>query len=73
MCRKEEIAEVVAERTALSFTELKQETGLENGVLQYYIRESCEIYKREGPVVHKEKCQDCRLRSFCRERCVQTT
>lgn len=56
MGRKEEIEEVVAERAALSFTELKQETGLENGVLQYHIRESGEIDKRKGAVVHKEKC-----------------
>ncbi|MFB6241424.1 MAG: helix-turn-helix domain-containing protein [Candidatus Nanosalina sp.] len=68
--RREMIEEVLEENRGMSFTKLKQETSLENGVLSYHIRKSEKLEKHRGAVVHREKCRECPLRKFCSEKCI---
>ncbi|MFB6204436.1 MAG: winged helix-turn-helix transcriptional regulator [Candidatus Nanohaloarchaea archaeon] len=64
------IEETVEENDGISFTELKDETGLCNGVLQYHIRRSDKIHKKKSAILPVGRCEECRFNEICQDRCV---
>ena len=67
---REVIESTVEEEKALSFTRLKEETDLSNGVLQYHIHDSDKILKKRGAVVHSGVCESCDYREACESKCI---
>lgn len=67
---REEILEELKSEKGLSFTALKERTGLSNGVLQYHIRKSDRIMKKRGAVLLKGACENCRFQEKCKEACI---
>jgi radical SAM protein with 4Fe4S-binding SPASM domain len=67
---REVIVSTVEEEKALSFTELKEMTGLSNGVLQYHIRDSEEVLHKRGAVLYKGVCESCDYREACEKKCI---
>lgn len=55
----------------LSFTELKERTGLENGVLQHHIKKSEKIEKVRGAVMLKNECAKCKVSAPCENECIR--
>lgn len=70
MGRTRTLEKIVSTRGGMSFTELKNRSGLENGVLQYHIRKSRELSKEKGAVIHRKRCAECPLTQLCQEKCV---
>lgn len=68
---REEILEEVKSEKGLSFTNLKERTGLSNGVLQYHIRKSDKIMKRKGAILFEGACDECRFQGKCEKACIQ--
>jgi len=66
----EVIQSVLEENRALSFTDLKERTGLSNGVLQYHIHNSEDIMKEKGAVFREGACEGCAFRDICDDSCV---
>ncbi|MFB6207998.1 MAG: winged helix-turn-helix transcriptional regulator [Candidatus Nanohaloarchaea archaeon] len=64
------IEETVEENEGISFTELKEETGLCNGVLQYHIRRSENIRKKKGAILPVDLCEQCEFNEVCHDRCI---
>lgn len=72
MDNREKIEQSVGENPGVSFTELKEITGLANGVLQYHIRRSDSIEKKKGAILEKGFCDNCDLRGLCAKKCLLT-
>lgn len=53
-----------------SFSDIKDSTQLENGVLQYHINNSGDIVREKKAVMLKDQCKRCDLKRFCQERCI---
>lgn len=66
------VEQTVKKNTGITFTELKQETGLSNGVLQYHLRNSSRIVQRRGALLHRDQCGECGLQDICRARCIHS-
>lgn len=66
------IEKAVEEQRGLTFTALREETGLSNGVLQYHIRKSDKITRERGAILPKSACRECELQDVCRDRCMHT-
>lgn len=66
----EVIRSALDEEKALSFTDLKEKTGLSNGVLQYHIHKSDGIVKEKGAVLREGACESCEFRDICEDTCV---
>ncbi len=64
------IVETVKENPGISFTELKDETGLANGTLQYHIRKSDEVSQKNSAVLENSICEECDLRGMCGDKCL---
>jgi len=64
------IQSTLDEEKALSFTDLKEMTGLCNGVLQHHIHNSEGIVKKRGAVLQEGACEDCEFRSICEDSCI---
>lgn len=56
-----------------TFSQLKEETGLENGVLQHHINNSDKITRKNGAVMLENQCQKCELNHICEEHCMHST
>lgn len=67
---REVIESAVEEEKGLSFTDLKEKTGLSNGVLQYHIHSSDKVIKKKGAVLSEDACDDCRYSDICGSMCV---
>ncbi len=67
---RENLERIVSQKPGISFTQLKEETELANGVLQYHIRKSKNIEKEKGSLVPKEYCGECKLKDFCNQKCI---
>lgn len=67
---REVIESTVREEKALSFTQLKEETGLSNGVLQYHIHDSDKVLRKRGAVIHRNVCESCDYREACESKCI---
>lgn len=67
---RELVENKVKENRGITFTELKKETGLENGVLQHHIRKSDKIEKKNKAILTKEVCKGCKYSEICQNRCV---
>lgn len=65
------IESTVKQERALSFTELKEKTGLSNGVLQHHIHNSEDIMKKRGAVLYKGVCEECQFQEACEAKCIQ--
>jgi radical SAM protein with 4Fe4S-binding SPASM domain len=55
------------------FSQLKRDTGLENGVLQHHINSSSKIENEKEAVMLKDQCQSCDLKDICGEKCIHST
>lgn len=55
-----------------TFSRLKKETGLENGVLQHHINNSKRIEKKNKAIMREHQCNNCELSEVCGEKCIQT-
>lgn len=64
------IEETVEENDGISFTELKEKTGLCNGVLQYHIRRSENIHKKKSAILTVDRCEQCQFNDICHNRCI---
>ena len=54
------------------FSELKRDTGLENGVLQHHINHSDEITKKKSAVMKRDQCKHCELNDICDKKCIRS-
>lgn len=68
---REEILDEVRSERALRFTDLKDKTGLSNGVLQYHIKKSDKIRKKKGAILYRDACDDCKFQAQCKQTCIQ--
>lgn len=59
------------EKGAKSFTNLKEATGLENGVLQHHINNSGKIVKKNDAVMLANHCSNCGAAKICEDECIQ--
>lgn len=66
----EVIESTLDEENALSFTQLKEMTGLSNGVLQHHIHNSQDIVKKNGAVLLEGTCESCKFSDICSESCI---
>lgn len=64
------VESLVEENPGISFTGLKEETGLANGVLQYHIRSSEHVMKKRGALLPEGACQGCRFSGICSDTCI---
>lgn len=64
------ICESLPENHGVSYSQLKEDTGLENGVLQHHIHHRDEFVKKKGAIVRKGACGKCRLNHICRKTCL---
>lgn len=71
--RRKQIEEKVSKEKALSFTSLRDNLGLSNGVLQYHLRMSEKIEKKKAAVIEKNFCEDCSLDDLCEQKCLLKT
>lgn len=55
-----------------SFTDLKRNTGVQNGVIQYHLRTSEILEKEKKGVMISGHCNKCGLKNLCQERCIET-
>ncbi|MFB6190586.1 MAG: winged helix-turn-helix transcriptional regulator [Candidatus Nanohaloarchaea archaeon] len=67
---REIIEECIRANPGISFSELKRETGLANGVLQYHIRKSDAVVRQKKGLLPEEFCDDCSYSSRCQEICL---
>ncbi|MFB6175420.1 MAG: helix-turn-helix domain-containing protein [Candidatus Nanohalobium sp.] len=67
----EVVEAAVREERGQSFTDLKEKTGLCNGVLQYHIRKNDELLSRNGAIHYRGCCETCPFREDCEDRCIQ--
>ena len=51
------------------FSEIKEKTGLENGVIQHHINSSDQISHEKDVLMLKGECTRCDLKGVCEERC----
>lgn len=56
-----------------TFSQLKEDTGLENGVLQHHINNSSRIQKEKDAIMLHNQCENCELKEVCSEKCIHTT
>jgi radical SAM protein with 4Fe4S-binding SPASM domain len=56
-----------------TFTQLKEDTCLENGVLQHHINNSSRIQKEKDAIMLHNQCGNCELKEVCSEKCIHTT
>lgn len=68
--RKNVIEEVVEDNPGLGFSQLKERTGLCNGVLEYNLRKSDKIEEEKGALIPVSYCSKCSLNSKCNQRCI---
>lgn len=66
---RQDIEKVVRQNPGISFTELKNETGCKNGVLQYHIRQSARIEKKKAALIPKNYCIGCNFKDLCNQNC----
>ena len=59
------------EKGAKSFTQVKEATGLENGVLQHHINNSSKIVKKNNAIMLKDFCTTCGVSNICDDDCIQ--
>lgn len=56
-----------------TFSQLKKDTGLENGVLQHHINNSDRIKKEKDAVMLHKQCENCELKDVCDKTCIHST
>ncbi len=70
-CNRRAVERAVSENPGISFTGLKSETGLSNGVLQYHIRNSEEIERKKGALMERGHCEKCEHQGDCGQKCLK--
>lgn len=68
---RDKVEEAVRKNAGISFSQLKKETGLSNGVLQHHLRNSEKVQKNAGAYMEKGFCTNCELREECGEKCLR--
>lgn len=53
------------------FSDLKRFTGLENGVVQYHLKNSDDFMVEKDAAMISGTCEKCGLKGVCREKCIQ--
>ncbi len=71
MTALEDILEAVKSRRGISFSQLKDKTGRGNGTVQYHVNTHPEIGKKNDAIIHRQRCSNCPLENFCRDKCVK--
>ncbi|MFB6213394.1 MAG: helix-turn-helix domain-containing protein [Candidatus Nanohaloarchaea archaeon] len=71
MRTREVVEQAVEQNPGISFTGLKEETGLANGVLQHHIRKSDKVVSKKGALLTNEACDECELSEHCTETCIR--
>lgn len=70
MTHRHLVEHTVHSNIGITFTGLKEETGLANGVLQYHIHHSPHIEQKKQVVLPKDYCENCGLQEQCTRRCI---
>ncbi|MFB6145802.1 MAG: winged helix-turn-helix transcriptional regulator [Candidatus Nanohaloarchaea archaeon] len=65
------VERTVKDNKGISFSELKDQTDLSNGVLQYHIRKSDHIEKKKGAILYEGACKNCDLKGKCKDKCLK--
>lgn len=65
-----QVEELVKENPGMTFSEIKRELDMENGQLQYHLKQSNLIQKKKG-YVDPENCSNCAMSEKCGEKCVK--
>lgn len=63
------IEQAVLDDPGLTFTQIKDRTGMANGVIQYHLQRSERVEKRKGAYVPVGYCNDCDLQPVCGTYC----
>ncbi|MFB6191075.1 MAG: winged helix-turn-helix transcriptional regulator [Candidatus Nanohaloarchaea archaeon] len=71
MRTREVVEQAVEQNPGISFTGLKEETGLANGVLQHHIRKSDKVVSKKGALLTDDVCGDCELSDHCMQTCIR--
>lgn len=66
-----DILEALKSRRGISFSKLKDKTGIANGTIQYHVNTHPEIGKKNGAIIHRQRCSNCPLENFCSDKCVK--
>jgi radical SAM protein with 4Fe4S-binding SPASM domain len=69
---REMLRQAVESNPGITFTELKEETGLATGTVQYHLKKSDEMIQKNSAVLMKGQCADCDFNSYCSDRCLQS-
>ncbi len=70
MNNRGKVEQAISRNPGISFTELKDLTGLSNGVLQYHIRSSPNVRRQKGSIIEKGFCSECKFNEFCSSKCI---
>ena len=54
----------------ISFTELKNRTNLENGVLQHHLHYNGLFVRKKSAVMMSDACSKCELKNLCKDSCI---
>lgn len=68
---REKIENAVEDNPGISFTELKEVTGLSNGVIQYHVHKSSKLKKEKEAIVTDQVCKNCEFHGQCQDKCLQ--
>lgn len=63
------IIRTVKDNPGIGFSELKEKTGLSNGVIQHHVQSSEELEKKKGAIMEKDLCSECPLHGECGDKC----
>ncbi|MFB6208266.1 MAG: winged helix-turn-helix transcriptional regulator [Candidatus Nanohaloarchaea archaeon] len=63
------IVRTVKDNPGIGFSELKEKTGLSNGVIQHYVQSSEELEKKKGAILEKDLCKECPIQADCGDKC----
>lgn len=72
MDNRRTVVDTVRENPGITFTELRNSTGLATGTVQYHIRKSDKVVQRKSAVLTGEVCGNCELSHLCGDKCIQS-
>ena len=60
----------IPKKHGISFTDLKNRTKLENGVLQHHLHYNGLFVRKKGAVMMSDACSKCELKNLCKDSCI---
>lgn len=67
--KPEQVKSFVEENPGITFSELRDELGMENGQLQYHLKK-CRVFRKDRGLITRKACENCGLKGECGDRCI---